>query len=1216
MRIVIDMQGAQTESRFRGIGRYTLSQVKALIRNRGEHEIILALNGLFPDTIEQIRADFYDLLPQENIRVWYALGPVRECEPGNTWRRKTAELIREAFFNSLQPDVIHITSLFEGYVDDAVTSIKIFDCRIPVSVTLYDLIPLLNPELYLKPNPVYKEYYLRKINFLKKASLLLGISNSTCREGKTMLGISAKNVVNISTAADIHFKTISISESDEKELRDKFGITKPFLLYTGGSDPRKNLPHLIQAYAKLSLELRSQHQLLLVGKMPEGDVFSLRQVADDAGLHRDELIFSGHVTDDELAQLYNLCKLFVFPSLHEGFGLPALEAMACGVPVIGANVSSLPEVIGLDEALFDPFDIVAISQKMSLVLEDEAFSHRLREHGMKQARKFCWDETAKSTIAAWETLRPASKPEYLMCSTADTRLIANLSEYIEDTDDQLLPLASCIAINRQNGIERQLLLDVSELSQHDAATGVQRVVRSYLGWLLRSPHPGFRIEPVYATREKGYCYARSYTQRFLGLPDADVTDEPIRWQRGDIFFGLDMQHHVQLAHDAFYQQLRREGVTVKFLIYDLLPIQLADLFRDSDASALHASWLAMVATMDGAISISRATADAYGEWLHDNSISTAPIFQNSWVHIGADIEDSQPSKGLLPDTATVLNAIQSRLTFLCVATLEPRKGQKQILEAIEQLWHEGNDINLVFVGQQGWKIESLIERIQNHPENSRRLFWLKGVSDEYLERVYAVSTCLIAASINEGFGLPLIEAARHGTPIIARDIPVFREIAEDCAYYFSGETPDNLAQALKDWMDLHQAGRQPDSRQIHWSTWQESTKRLKIALIEEYYSRKQLLVDISELVQNDANSGIQRVVRNVLREWLLNPPSGWRVEPVYATTEQGYRYARNFTSVFLGCSDNIQVDEPIEFRAGDLFLGLDLQPQVVATNRSFYQLLRRHGVKVQFIVYDLLCLSMPHHFVTGGEEGHQCWLEVVAESDGAICISKAVADELSHWLEEYGMERLRPFDISWFHLGADIQNSSPSMGLPQEADKILNLIDSSPSFLEVGTIEPRKGHAQSLVAFEQLWENGVDVNLVIVGKEGWKVEELVARLRGHPELNKRLFWLEGISDEYLEKIYAASTCLIAASEGEGFGLPLIEAAQHKLPIIARDIPVFREVADDHAFYFANKNDPTTMAVACREWISLYESHQHPESDTMPWLTWKESAERLREIVFS
>ena len=129
------------------------------------------------------------------------------------------------------------------------------------------------------------------------------------------------------------------------------------------------------------------------------------------------------------------------------------------------------------------------------------------------------------------------------------------------------------------------------------------------------------------------------------------------------------------------------------------------------------------------------------------------------------------------------------------------------------------------------------------------------------------------------------------------------------------------------------------------------------------------------------------------------------------------------------------------------------------------------------------------------------------------------------------------------------------------------------------------------------------------------IPKITNTIRHHPQLGKRLFWLEGISDEYLEKIYAASTCLIAASEGEGFGLPLIEAAQHRLPIIARDIPVFREVAGEHAHYFSGM-EPSNLAVAIKRWIELYRSGEHPRSDDMPWLTWKESTERLKNIILT
>jgi glycosyltransferase involved in cell wall biosynthesis len=196
-----------------------------------------------------------------------------------------------------------------------------------------------------------------------------------------------------------------------------------------------------------------------------------------------------------------------------------------------------------------------------------------------------------------------------------------------------------------------------------------------------------------------------------------------------------------------------------------------------------------------------------------------------------------------------------------------------------------------------------------------------------------------------------------------------------------------------------------------------------------------------------------------------------------------------------------------------------------------------------------------------------------------------------------------------FHLGADMENSKPSRGLPDDAKAVFACLEQRPSFLMVGTLEPRKGHAQTLAAFEILWQAGNDINLVIIGKEGWLVDALLERLRTHPELNKRLLWLEGISDEYLEKIYAACDCLIASSEGKGFGLPLIEAAQHKLPIIARDIPVFREVAGDHAYYF-NGLEPQDLADTVRQWLALHAEGKAPSSTNMPWLTWRQSTEQL------
>ena len=1220
MRIVIDMQGAQTESRFRGIGRYTLSFAKAVVRQRGEHEVILVLSGLFPETIEPLRAAFSGLLPQENIRVWNAPGPVLEEKHGNQDRRRVAEVIREAFFASLMPDVIHISSLFEGYIDDAITSIGRFDETTPVTVTLYDLIPLMNPDQYLKPSPPYAEYYMRKVGYLRRAVGYLAISEFAGQESMGLLDRPKEAFINVSTAVESDFRPIRSEEQKSLRITRQLGVRPPFILYTGGADERKNLSRLIDAFAALPKELRVAHQLVFSGKMPEDFVENFKRQAQSAGIGPDEICFTGYVTDEELVQLYSLCLLFVFPSWHEGFGLPALEAMACGAPVIVANASSLPEVVGLDDALFDPWDVRDMSQKMKHALESEEFRVYLRNHGLNQAQKFSWDETAKRAITAWEGLdkKPTSSACYWALTMARKRLHRLVSEQIESFDQPaVVHLAQCMAHNESQGLERQILIDVSELCMRDAGTGVQRVVRSYLKGLLIDPPKGYRIEPVYATLEKeGYQYARRFTLDFLGLEVSQVHDDPVNWQRGDIFFGLDMQHHVQLAHAGLYRSLKIRGVVIKFLIYDLLPIQLKDFFKDPEAKELHERWLGMISETNGAISISKATRDAYEDWLSVQPSKVSDLFQNTWVHIGADIEGSKPSKGLPNNCEEILHKISKTPSFLCVSTLEPRKGQQQIFEAFKLLWSQSEDVNLVMVGRQGWKTEELAESLRQHPEMGNRLFWLQGISDELLERVYKASTCLIAASKNEGFGLPLIEAARFHIPILARDIPVFREVAQDAAYFFKGDTPKELADAVLEWLCLFIADSHPRSSDLKWLNWTESTEQLKIELVNESDRLQQLFVDISELIKGDAKSGIQRVVKNILREWLKRPPAGFEVTPVYATVKDGYRYARQFSQDFFGFPNDVRLDDDIiEYSPGDIFFGLDLQPEVQVAQKSFYQALRRAGVIVKFAVYDLLCVQMPEYFPSGADVRFSQWLDVVAQSDGGVCISKSVASDLKSWVGKHPghPSARRRWVASWFHLGADINHSDPSRELPLGGDDILDLLSARPNFLMVGTLEPRKGHLEVLQAFDLLWKDGVDVSLTLVGKEGWMVSELIDLMRHHPRLNTHLFWLQGISDGYLERIYDNSRCLIAASHGEGFGLPLIEAAQHDLPVIARDIPIFREVAGDGALFFADSS-PESLKESIVHWISLYEKGQHPKPSLMTWLSWAESAKKLGEEI--
>ncbi len=377
---------------------------------------------------------------------------------------------------------------------------------------------------------------------------------------------------------------------------------------------------------------------------------------------------------------------------------------------------------------------------------------------------------------------------------------------------------------------------------------------------------------------------------------------------------------------------------------------------------------------------------------------------------------------------------------------------------------------------------------------------------------------------------------------------------------------------------------------------------------------RQLLVDVSAVVQSDLKTGIQRVVRSILLSMIADPPPGFRVEPVYSHGgNRSYQYARQFGLGMVGMGETsglLLEDAPVDLRPGDIFFGLDLFTNGTSQNESLLQSMRARGIGIYFVVFDILPMLRPDVFPFGTEQYFGDFLRTVHKvSDGVLCISRAVADELAGWIESQGLKRRAPLRLGHFHLGADIDASAPSFGLPPDAAQVLDALAQRPSFIMVGTVEPRKGHTQALDAFELLWERGEDVNLVVVGKQGWMMEKLCERMAAHPEKSTRLFWMNGISDEMLLKLYAASSALLSPSEGEGFGLPLIEAAQHGIPIIARSLPVFREVAGEHAYYFDGLA-PQDLADAIQAWLLLQREGKAPQSTGMPWLTWDQSARQV------
>lgn len=1237
MRIVFDLQSCQSHgNRHRGIGRYVMALTKAIIEAAPEDDVWLALNGEIGDSVEYVRAAFDGLLPQERIVAWKATPNTALVHPANRWRHEAALNTREALLESLQPDLVHLSNLFDGYHEDIVVSVP---RRAPyaTSATLYDLIPLIYADAYLA-EPAVRAWYMQMLEHLQRADRLLAISDDVCNDARRLLGVPDARLVNVRAASDAMFRPLAISGSEAAALRARFRIQGRFLLYTGGIDYRKNVEGLIHAYARLPAQLRRELQLLIVCAAHPLEIARLRGVCAQANLAEREVVFTGYVSDADLLVLYNLCHAFVFPSWHEGFGLPALEAMACGAATIGSATSSIPEVIGRKDALFNPRNLDEMAALMRRVLTDEPFRQNLCRYGPRQATKFSWQESARRALAAMrETLalrrkRPAPAPH-----TARKRTLAFATPLppvrsgVADYSARLLP-----ALAAHYRIE--VISDQPEFSDP---------------WLRK--HIPLRSTTWFEQ------HAEDYDRVLYHIGNGELHKHlPAVLERHP---GVVVLSEVYLS--GITSNLEWCGDTPGYFTRCLYQSHGYHALRDREASGdrefereavleKYPASLPVIQDAEGVIVHSQFTRDLADHWYGSGT-------SRDWTV--APLPRVPPARIVRKVARQRLGVGADDLLVCCFGVIGPHKCNLELLKA----WRasklaEDPRAQLVLVGG-GYNphYDAQLQRAIGADGRIRVTGWAERAQYEDYLAAADIAVQLRRCSCGEASGsvldclacgLPTIVNAHGSFAQLPRDVvlmipdafdgkdlasalerlardPALRDsLRQPARRYCKREfDPERIATQYRDAIEAaHRQGPRrrlarlvQDIAQIDVgvSPSADDVTRLAAGIAANQRPRtgmRQLLVDISELVRRDAKSGIQRVVRSVLAQLLEAPPPGYRVEPVYAEPGQRYRYARAFTAKFLGLSQQMPPDEPIDTDPGDVFLGLDLAAHEIVGNAAQLEDMRNRGTRVFIVVYDVLPLVRADCFPGDAYGVFDAWVATFAKvADGAICISRAVEDDLRRHLDGLQIPRQRPFKLGHFHLGADIDASLPSAGIAPDEQACLEQLHERPSFLVVGTIEPRKGQAQALDAFERLWVDGDPAALVLVGKPGWMTETLVARLRNHVENGKRLFWFATASDELLTRLYAQCSALLAPSEGEGFGLPLIEAAQHGLPILCRDLPVFREVAGAHASYFSG-HDAASLAKAIRDWLVLRQRRAAPPSRTMPWLTWQQSTQQLLDVA--
>jgi glycosyltransferase involved in cell wall biosynthesis len=378
MRVCIDLTpSVQSQA---GLGRYAAELTRALITTRPPDEHI---ELFYTDPRRRQPPPPLDQLPGRRL-----------SSSSKSWRFSV--LLAYLFHHSQDamiesPDVFYATDHLLPYLT---YSRAVF--------TLGDVTFVSHAQTHSRLNRIYLQ--LMMPHFLRQADAVIAISRCTLREASQLYSSAAAKGQVIYPAVSAHFRPIA-APSTLKAIRSRYGLPPKFLLFVGTIEPRKNLTTLFEAFKATQV---SDVKLVIAGKrgwLYDETFARLREL----GLEQ-RAVFTGFVPDEDLPALYTMAEAFVFPSLYEGFGLPVLEAMACGAPVLCSNTSSLPEVAGDAALLISPGDVRDWAQAIEQITRDATLRADLRQRGLRQAQHFSWEETARQTRQVYRDVYAAHRP--------------------------------------------------------------------------------------------------------------------------------------------------------------------------------------------------------------------------------------------------------------------------------------------------------------------------------------------------------------------------------------------------------------------------------------------------------------------------------------------------------------------------------------------------------------------------------------------------------------------------------------------------------------------------------------------------------------------------------------------------------------------------------------------------------------------------------------
>lgn len=874
MRLVVDVQACQGPSRDRGIGYYARCLTRALAETAGQHDVIALADGSAdPEDLLRLRHELSPALGREAVVAFSGA----EADLGS---RAVLEVSRESALAALRPDAVLVASLLELRDGAPMTVSRWTPHGPPTAGVLYDLIPMLDLDAY-KADPTARAAYEAGLAEMARLDLLLSISDYSSGQAASLLP-------QLPPAVTIHGAAPAQGAGIPRP-----GLSRPgFGLAVGRDEPRKDVGTAVLAWAGIPGHVRAGQPFVVVGSWPRPRQRELQDMAAAAGLPREQLVFLGAVSDAEMAWLYRNASVLAFPSLVEGLGLPPLEAMSVGTPVLLAEASSLVELLDEPAAFFPPGDVGRLSALMAGLLEDAGQRDRLVEAGHRANRRFTWHETAGRAWRALEQLsargdRPTAVPataavvggrgplaslaaarsseqafmsvddawaheqvlhvvetqEHWRCLTDNLGvapgavLAAVMPERLEQDLDLLLAPATGVTVRSPaeatalvrlgvvstpvSVVDAQLerLCEQLHVShESDPATHWSRAcvidpalaagAASFVSrprWSVARPGPllvsdvtVYRTTPFLSGIQRATLRLHASLAELLGdrggavLPTvlARGTDSPahpsiardpvlaspeVSVAVADWLLCLDLDDRLPAAV-AEVQAARARGTGVAVNVYDLLPHTHPQWWPSGAADASFRPWVrAALEVADVLLVNSLATAHDLERFVADHRPIRVDGFDVQLMRLGADFSDAP---------ARADEALRDQAHFLVVGTVEPRKGHGEVLDAFEALWARGHDLRLTVVGRPGWMVERLTRRMEALAVREPAFCWERSASDAELDELYRRCTAVVVASEAEGFGLPVVEAAVRGCPVVVRDIPVLRELAGDDAVYF------------------------------------------------------------------------------------------------------------------------------------------------------------------------------------------------------------------------------------------------------------------------------------------------------------------------------------------------------------------------------------------------------------------------------------------------